>query len=474
MIFLDRNAPEPYYRQIYHQIIEAIILGVYPEGMRLPSIRAHASLLNVSRNTIALAYQHLVSEGYLEPRPNSGFFVSKINHLPLPPEASSEESLSALAAKASNSENECFFRYDFNYGNADPSIFPTATWANIARKIYFENDISEAFCYNDSQGIYQLRHRIALMMAERCGASVAPEQITIHPRARFALTAVAQLFNPQTDTFMIEDPGFHEAAAAFTDAGFTVEALPVLGTKSDAFARLEAIKPKVIYLTPSNQYPTNQVMDLKTRKDFLEWAYNNNAYIIEDIYCNEFRYGLSAHPSLYTLDKLERVILTGTFSKTFSPALCISYLVFPKTLIGKWLSSNTMHPPVSWQTQATLAMFLEEYGTRHINRLRTSFQKKHDTLIDVLEKEMGNNIEFLDHRAGLHLLIRTTDNKTEKELINLAAQHNIRVYPTNHYWLNGAPKSWDYILLGFSSIALEDIEPGIKALAHAWDIQNTA
>lgn len=117
-------------------------------------------------------------------------------------------------------------------------------------------------------------------------------------------------------------------------------------------------------------------------------------------------------------------------------------------------------------------MFLEEYGTRYINRLRTSFQKKHDTLINALEKEMGNNIEFLDHHAGLHLLIRTTDNKTEKELINLAAQHNIRVYPTSHYWLNGAPKSWDYILLGFSSITLEDIEPGIKALAHAWGIQS--
>lgn len=468
MIYLDRNAPEPYYRQIYNQIIEAIKSGTYPEGMRVPSVRAHAELLNVSRNTVALAYQHLVSEGYLEPRPNSGFFV---NALEEPVSHPNSEELATLNATAGEPEEEPNLRYDFNYGNADPTNFPATVWANTARSVCLDGDTEDAYRYSDSQGLYRLRYRISLMLADLCGARVSPEQVSIHSRTRFAINNAAQLFNPTTDVIAVEDPGFTEAVAAFRYGGFTVEPLPVLETDDETFARLDAIKPKVVYLTPANQYPTNEVMTLETRRRFLAWAEENDAYIIEDIYCNEFRYGIDSLPALFSLDINDRVILTGTFSKSLSPALCVSYIVLPPSLISSWLASNTMHPPVSWLTQATLAAFMETHWTKHLNRMRTSFRKKHDTIVAALEREMGDSIEFLDHRAGLHFLVRTKDDKTEEELIELAAEHDVRVYPTHQCWLNGAPEDWDYILLGFSSIKLEDIDPGIAALAQAWGLK---
>lgn len=267
MIYLDRNAPEPYYRQIYNQIIEAIESGSYPEGMRIPSVRAHAELLNVSRNTVALAYQHLVSEGYLEPRPNSGFFV---NPMEAPISHPNSEELATLNATAGLPETEPNLRYDFNYGNADPTAFPTTIWANTARNVYFDGNVEDAYRYNDSQGIYRLRYRISLMLADLCGVRVSPEQISIHSRTRFALYNIAQMFNPKTDVIAVEDPGFTEAVAAFRYAGFAVKPLSVLASTDEMIAQLDSIKPKVVYFTPANQYPTNQVMDLDARKRFLE------------------------------------------------------------------------------------------------------------------------------------------------------------------------------------------------------------
>lgn len=475
MIILDRDAPRPFYLQIYSQFVAAISSGEYREGERIPSVRNLAKELNVSVNTVALAYQSLVSEGYVEARPHRGFFVNRLEDAPLAkaPEAHSahyEKDLALLRAhdNAAQAERDAI-RYDFNYGNADTSTLSISAWANLSRSVMFQPELDDAFRYGDARGLPALRECIAHNLLPRYGIHAQPEQIAIHPRARLALASLSDLFNPKHDVVAMEDPGFIEAARAFQSQGFTVEPPPIAHSGDEAIAALDAVQPSLVYLTPANQYPTNRVMDLETRRAYVRWAAEHDAFLVEDNYCHEFRYGIDSLPSLHALDSDERVIVLGTFSKALSPALCLSHMTLPPALMLRWLETRPLHPAVPWQTQATLAAFIEGgQWERHLNKLRALCRKKHDAITSALDAHMGDRVEFLDHRAGLHLLLRTYDERSATELIRTAQAAGVCVYPTDQYWLKGAPAQWDYVLLGFSSIGLEDIEPGIAALARAW------
>lgn len=476
MIILDREAPSPFYLQIYSQFVTAISAGDYLEGERIPSVRNLARELNVSVNTVALAYQSLVSEGYVEARPHRGYFVNRLENTPRveAPTARSErydQDLARLRAydnEAAAARNA--IRYDFNYGNADPSTLSLTAWGNHSRAVMLQPGIEDAFRYSDPRGLRELRNLIARRLLPRYGIHAQPEQISVHPRARLALSSLDAIFDPTRDIVAMESPGFIEAAWAFQSKGFVVKPLPIAHSGEEARAALDAVRPTLVYLTPANQYPTNRVMSLDARHAYVRWAKENDAFLIEDNYCHEFQYGIDSLPSLHALDGDDRVIVLGTFSKALSPALCLSHMTLPPALMLRWLEkSHPLHPEAPWQTQATLAAFIESgQWERHLNKLRTLCRKKHDAITLALTQHMTDRVEFLDHRAGLHLLLRTRDERSASKLIRTAQAGGVRVYPTDQYWLEGAPAQWDYVLLGFSSIGLNDIEPGIAALARAW------
>jgi GntR family transcriptional regulator/MocR family aminotransferase len=160
----------------------------------------------------------------------------------------------------------------------------------------------------------------------------------------------------------------------------------------------------------------------------------------------------------------------GTFSKSLAPSICLSYLVLPPKLMLRWLAPHgMMHTQVPWYTQRILAEFMrEDLWYAHLRRLQTIYRRKHDALVDALNRHMGDRVDCLQQDVGLHVLVRTKDPRSAEELVALAAANGVRVYPTAHTWVEGAPTEWDYVLVGYSAIPLEAIDEGVRHLAEAW------
>jgi GntR family transcriptional regulator/MocR family aminotransferase len=206
------------------------------------------------------------------------------------------------------------------------------------------------------------------------------------------------------------------------------------------------------------------------RKAFVNWASENDAYIIDDEYGWEFQSGIDRTPPLSTFDHTGHVITLSTFSHSFTPAVCLSFAVLPPQLMLKWREGKTgSHPKVPWQTQAAMATFMrEEHWHVHIRKVRTSMAKKRAELLRAINKHFGNSIQMLEGVSSSFILAQTIDNRSEAELIELAKRAGVRVYPTRRYWNGSVPDDWHYVQIGFAGIALEHIESGIRALADAW------
>ena len=270
-----------------------------------------------------------------------------------------------------------------------------------------------------------------------------------------------------------DNPGYPEACNAARDGGYEVvphTIFPDYTWSNLHVAPEHANKTKLIYTTPANQYPTNAVMPLDERQALVNWAAQNDAYIVEDEYCHEFRYGSPHLPSLHALDTEGRVITMGTFSKSLAPSFCLTYMVLPPKLMFRWLRpSGLMHTQVPWQTQYTLAEFMRgDYWYAHLRRLQTLYRRKHEAVINAIETYLGDRVEYLRQESGLHVLVRVRDGRSEDELIELAAEAGVRVYPTSQDWTANKPDDWNYVLVGYSAIPIAKIEPGIQALARAW------
>ena len=184
----------------------------------------------------------------------------------------------------------------------------------------------------------------------------------------------------------------------------------------------------------------------------------------------EFDYESRNIPSLYALDTEGRVISIGTFSKTFAPGLTMSYMALPPELMLRLhASKHPVHSPVPWQTQAAMARFIEKGLLEpHLRKVQTMTFRKHRALKTALERYMGDRIEVHQHTNGLHVLVRTDDNRRCAALVALAAAAGVRVYSTTRCWYGVAPADWAYVLLGFAGIAESDIDDGIRTLATAW------
>jgi GntR family transcriptional regulator/MocR family aminotransferase len=211
-------------------------------------------------------------------------------------------------------------------------------------------------------------------------------------------------------------------------------------------------------------------MDLKTRQKLLKWASYSDAYIIEDDYCREFRYTSRPLPSLQSLDLNERVIYIGTFSKAFSPAIRLNYIVLPPALFFKWLDRfKGYHSETPWLTQAILEKFFAEgHWDAFLRRTQTRNKRKYEYLIAALKRFMGDKVDIREFGSGLHLLVGVKDGRDQHTLIDAAAKYGVRVYETDKYWIRKRHPMGNYVLIGFSSISRDMITPGIRRLSEAW------
>ncbi len=461
---LDDRLDTPLYQQLFDQLRHRIEEGGQPEGSRLPPIRSMAADLGCARNTVENAYALLAQEGYVKSRPGSGYIVQNVAFVQADADRGALLAEPLIGAKASRA------RYDFTYGDLEPGTFPALAWRTITDDVLLSVESAGCDAYNDPFGEEALRVAIAWRIATQRDIDCTPSQVIVQGGTQTSVQNLLALFDGAADTVAMEDPGYDGVRSVIERARFAIA--PCRVTEGyDAFLEdLEASGARLVYLTPSSQFPTCRIMPTDIRERVLDWAERTDAYILEDDYCRDFRYRERSLPPLASMDTRGRVIYMGTFSKSLSPALRMNYLVLPEPLLARWreLFANS-YSPVPWLNQKVLARFMTDGSwDRHLRRVQAKNRRKYDALTAALRECMGERVEVLECGTGLHLLVRVRDGRGQDELIAAAAAADVAVYPTKKYWADRAHRPGGIVLVGFSSIREEDIRPGIEALARAW------
>lgn len=457
IIPLDSSSSIPLYEQIYKYIKNEIRIGNLSVDEKLPSSRSLSANLQISRSTVELAYSQLISEGYIESRPKSGYYVSQVGDLVELPEKEMkyEKTVETKASPA----------YDFSPFSVDMTQFPFATW----RRLYNQciNDMNQQlFLLGDSQGDLSLREAIGRYLHSSRGVNLEPSQIIVGAGTDYLLQLLAQIIYPQRKIAM-ENPSYMRAYHIFTGLGFEVSKIPVKKDGMD-IERLNNDSANLCYITPTHQYPLGVIMPISQRMKLLSWASEKeDRYIIEDDHDSEFRYKGRPIPSLQGLDRQGRVIYIGTFSRAIAPAIRMGYMVLPKQLVLRYQHTLSYYAcTVSRIDQAMMCEFINGgFFERHVNKMRTRYKAKHDALLRAL-KVFGTLITVTGEYAGLHLVVEFHIPWTEEKLIQTADKEGIRLYGLNRHFLSGERSKDPTILVGFANLSEEKIEEGIHKLFY--------
>lgn len=458
MVPIDNQSRLPLYEQIYQYMKEEIQSGRIPAGSRLPSTRILAENLKVSRSTTQMAYEQLLSEGYIEALPCKGYFVCRIEELVRVEKNADEE------FAENRSEKEMPYAVDFSTRGIDLDSFPFNTWRRLSRNTLVD-DNKEMFVVGDPQGEYELRAAIRDYLHSARGVSCRPEQILVGAGSEYLLMLLSQLLGRETG-IALENPTYRQAYRVLKSLGHLV--VPV---KMDRYGMdvldLEQSKTQAAYVMPSHQYPTGIVMPVKRRQELLSWAYRGeNRYVIEDDYDSEFRYKGKPIPALQGYDIHERVIYLGTFSRSIAPALRMSYMVLPESLLCVYEREyRFINSTVSKIDQKIVERFLAEgYYERHLNRMRALYKSRHDTLLNALKPLLSIGSVSGEY-AGVHLLFTFHDGRSEEDAVKKAKQGGIRIYGLSTFETQEMQRSCT-ILLGFANLPEEEIRAGAALLTE--------
>ncbi len=461
MFILNNNDSTPLYKQLYNQIREQVLSGKLPAHAKLPSVRDLAAELSTSRNTVEGAYQELCAEGYIYSRQRSGYFVSALDHEVVPHSTAHKPSKQSRALRSSPS-----YAYDFHPARLDPASFPTAQW----RTCYLEclrASSRELTHYGDPHGDLGLRSNIRQYLERSRGVLCEPDQIVICAGLQQGLEIVAHLLKESHSSVAVEDPGYHLPRAVFRNHSFRIVPIAV-GPAGIDLDVLRASDSTIAYVTPSHQLPLGCVMPIANRLNLIDWAQSGGNPIIEDDYDSELRYHGKPIASLQGLWPDGTIIYMGTFSKILSPALRLSYMVLPRSLLAPFRALHSDYfPTVSLLEQKTMARFIEQgYWERHVRRMRIVYQKKHDALLQAIECHFGNKATVVGQGAGLHVVLQLHEkNAGEAGILRHAAQKGINLFPFSATCATGRPVSTS-LLLGFGGMTAVEIEQGIRLLSQ--------
>lgn len=458
-INLKPKSQMPLYEQIYQYIKENIIAGRLPYKEKLPSTRQLARHLEVSRSTVELAYEQLLSEGYIEAEAYRGYYVAQIEGLY---HLSQEREPKQAAHKASGET----YRYDFSPNGVDLNSFPYNAWRKLSKDILIDDKV-ELFRLGDPQGEYSFREAICKYLYQARGVSCVPEQIVVGAGNDYLLMMLCAVLGRE-HKFAVENPAYKQAYRLFESQSYPVVPVEMdkYGMKVDELRKSDA---NIAYVTPSHQYPTGIVMPIKRRMELLKWAGEcADRYIIEDDYDSEFRYKGKPIPALQGYDRCGKVIYLGTFSKSIAPAIRMSYMVLPESLVSVYREKcGFISSTVSKVDQLIVEAFIENgYYERHLNKTRALYRNRHDMLIAGL-KPLGSICSISGENAGVHLLLTFKNGMTEDEIVERAKKVHIKVYRMSDYVIgkNDAPAT---VLLGYANLGEEEIKEAAGMLCEAW------
>ena len=462
-INLKPGSKIPLYEQIYEYIRAEIREGNIVSGEKLPSTRSLSRYLEVSRSTVELAYEQLLSEGYIEARPYRGFFVAQVEGLyQLSRQSRNEKHVSHKSEKQ--------FRYDFTPNGVDLKSFPYNTWRKLSRECLMD-DKAELFRLGCPKGEYGLRNAISSYLHQARGVNCSPDQVIVGAGNDYLMMLLCAVIGTK-HRIALENPTYKQAYRLFDNLSCKVCTVD-MDEKGMRVDGLEKSGADIAFVMPSHQYPLGTVMPIKRRLELLEWANRSEKrYIIEDDYDSEFRYKGKPIPALQGYDGNGKVIYIGTFSKSIAPAIRMSYLVLPESLCKLYETRcGFINSTVSKVDQLILQKFIEDgYYERHLNKMRALYKSRHDTLLAAL-KSWKPDFRISGENAGVHLLLHFHDSRSEEELIRLAASGGIKVYGLSEYYVerkNEKPES--VILLGYANMNEEKIKEAAGLLKKAWSM----
>lgn len=462
---LDNKSKTPLYEQIYHYIKEEIYGGRLPAASKLPSTRALATHLQVSRSTVELAYEQLISEGYVETVPWKGYYTSELfgmYHI----------ETKEMPENPETRKMQPKYRYDFSSNGIELNCFPYATWRKITKKVQMEQE-NEIFQLGDQKGEFNFRKTIASYVHQARGVNCSPSQVIVGA-GNDCLLLLLQFLLGREHRIAMENPGYLHGYHILSGLFSKIE--PV---NSDHYGmNVEELKRSgadIAYVMPSHQYPLGTVMSIKRRLELLTWAYDKpGRYIIEDDYDSEFRYKGKPIPALQGNDSQGRVIYLGTFSKAVAPSIRISYLILPKELLplyeekGRAISST-----VSRIDQMILNEFITGgYMERHLNKMRGIYKMKHDTLMNAL-KVFPKSCRIRGENAGVHLLLEMPKNVNEEKLLEEAKECGIGIQTLSQNCFAECAQTLPFtLILGYAVLKEEDIKPAVELLHRLYHRRN--
>lgn len=452
----------PLHRQLYEALRRVILDGKLAADERLPSSRDLMQDLKLSRNTVVSALNQLAVEGYLVSRVGSGTYVnSQMPKQPAPrrqPVAPAHGWLShrgqTLSTQFCASQLEI---QPFTPGIADFSAFPVALWQRLQNK-HWRMTYPDMLDYSSAGGYAPLRRAVADYLRVFRSVALDDEQVLITSGTQESLELCAQLLADHKDTVWIEDPAYWGAVKAFLATGLQIHAVAVDAQGIAPQARDSQSPPKLIYVTPSHQYPTGAVMSLARRQQLLGLARQHQAWVLEDDYDSEFRFSGPPISSLAGLDTEGRVLYMGSFSKVLYPGLKLGYLVVPKALAAAFKSAHyDLNRPGQMPLQAALAEFIDlGHFASALRKARQSYALRRHSLLNALQPCLGEHSQITGAEQGLHLCMRLGDTVDDQTLAQQIRRSGLLVRPLSAYCLQRRDARG--LVVGYGYAPLAEIE----------------
>jgi len=438
---LQKMPGVPLYEALYRCIRRDILSGTLAPGEKLPSKRALAAHLEVSKITVEGAYDQLLAEGYIYSREKVGYFVENVERI--------EPREPALSPQSET------LPWDIDLTVNASTDFPFSVWSRLQREVML--DLKEQLLLPlPNRGLWELRYAIAAHLAGFRGMQVDPENILVGAGTDFLYNLLIQLLG-RGKVYAVEEPGYGKIRRIYAAGGVECVSAPMdgLGVMPDSLDQAQ-----VLHISPSHHFPTGLVTPMSRRVQLLQWAAGGR-YIIEDDYDSEFRFDAHPMPTMASMDRSGSVIYMNTFSKTLAPSIRISYMVLPGPLMERFQRELGFYScTVPSFEQYTLERFLRlGHFEKHINRMRKSYRQRRNLMVEVLQECPGaSRITILEQDAGLHFLLKVRTALSDEALVRRCADVGIRVQSLSSFYSGEVPEADRHCLvINYSGLSREQI-----------------
>lgn len=475
VIAVNRDAAQPLHSQIYDAYRTMIVGGNLSPGQKIPSTRALAAELKVSRIPVLTAYEQLLAEGYFEAQAGAGTFVCRSLPYQFAPNQrqpervnggqSGRRSVSPLASLLPPYPRPPWLRGFGAFSISQPALdqFPFSVWSRLVMKHCRNIHVSE-LQYGTPLGFEPLREAVCGYLRTARAVNCDPRQVMIVNGSQQALEITTRVLLGAGSLVWIEEPGYWLTRHILMGAGCRLVPVPVDEEGMQVEAGIKTTREaKAAFVAPSHQFPLGATMSASRRLQLLDWAESVGAWIIEDDYDSEYRYGSMPIASLQGLDHNSRVIYIGTFSKTLFPSLRLGYIVIPQDLVGSFLAVRygiDISPPQFFQAVLTDFMREGHFG-RHIRRMRQLYAGRRAALVDGIKKEFASELRLVGAEAGMHLAVMLPKGLNDEELATRAARQRLWVQPLSPAYLGKAQHG---LVLGFGSTPAGEMPKAVRLL----------